>query len=383
MSTFQRWQRWLWVGALVWATAAQAQTPTLEPGPFRWLRPTAVSSTLTLVAVGDVLLHEPLHRQMLTSPEGAQSLWSEVIPWIHQADLAYANLEGPIAPGTLVGGRPFPDPGSVFDRRVYTSYPAFNYHARLAQDLKRSGFDVVSTANNHALDRGARGADLTLEALNQTGLAHMGTRRQAETSEAAGAGWVTVSSKAGWRVAWMACSFSTNGIPDRYHQVLNCFSDRVRVLDLVRHWAHTPGIDAVVVTPHVGVEYETRPRPEVVRLDEDLIDAGALIVLGSHPHVLQPWTQYRAKDGRMGLIVYSLGNFVSGQFQREATRSSALIWVQLTRSSAGQVTIAQTQFLPLRMERQGAHLQVVPLNPVEETPAERHRFNVMFQQSSK
>jgi poly-gamma-glutamate synthesis protein (capsule biosynthesis protein) len=357
----------------------QAAMPEgLRPSPFAFPATDPASATLTIAAVGDVLLHTPLHQQALSAPDGHRSLWAPVEPWIAGADLAYANLEGPAATGVRAGGVAVPDPGAVFDGRVYGSYPAFNYHASLVTDLVASGFDVVSTANNHALDRGALGIDRTLAALTAAHLPFTGSRMSTDPASPEQADWATVVTHNGWRVAWLACAFGTNGIPDRHHQVLNCFSDQAVVLAQVRALAARADIDAVIVTPHVGIEYEDRPRPEVVRLDRALIDAGALAVLGAHPHVTQPWEIHTAPDGRVGLIVYSLGNFVSGQFQRVPTRASVLVGLTLAKSPQGRVTIREAGYLPLEMAHRDGRYAVRPITATTGTPAMWQRLTGMF-----
>lgn len=357
-----------------WMASGVSQAQELRASPFAFPAIEAHETTFRLVAVGDVLIHEPLHRQGLRDPQGFASLWAPVTPWIEAADLAYANLEGPIAPGLRAGGQPATDPGEVFDGKVYTSYPAFNYHAKLAQALVSSGFDVVSTANNHALDRGALGQDATLAALDAVGLAHVGSR----PSNQPGLPPPVRVTRAGWTVAWVACAFGTNGIPDRAAQVANCYTDRTALLAQVRAEANDPGVAAVVVTPHVGIEYEDRPRAEVIQLDKDFIEAGALAVLGAHPHVTQPWTLHTAADGHTGLIVYSLGNFVSGQFQRVPTRASVLVSLTLARASQGKARLREVGYLPLEMKRQEGRYAVNPIGASTGTPAIWQRLTVMF-----
>ena len=317
--------------------------------------------TLSVLAVGDVLLHTPLHKQAMKNPDGHRSLWQKVSGPIMDADISYANLEGPVAHGVDRRGMTVADPGPVFDDRVYTSYPAFNYHDSLVTDLKSSGFDVVSTANNHALDRGAKGADLTLAALGAAVLPQVGLRPSSIPNPTA-EDWSVVVERKGFHVAFVACAFGTNGIPDRFHQVANCDTDRAALMDLVSRLSKNPGIDAVIVTPHVGIEYETTPRPVTVNLDRAFIDAGALLVLGAHPHVTQPWITHTAPDGHTGVIVYSLGNFVSGQFQRVLTRASVMTRFELQKQS-GKTVVTRAEWLPLEMVSHGGVFEVEPMAP--------------------
>ena len=337
------------------------------------LLPAPVPMRVTVAAVGDVLLHSPLQRQAGARANGFQSLWSAVTPWLEAADVAYANLEGPTASGVLRSGRLQADPGFVFDNQVYTSYPLFNYHPRLVSDLKASGIDVVSTANNHALDRGAKGTDATIAALEQAGLPFVGTRR----SDGSGS-WSVRTEVKGMTLGWVACSFSTNGVPDPKHQVLDCYRDKAVVLDEIRGLAQDPSVAAVIVTPHWGVEYTAHPQPQEKRLAQELVDAGARVVLGAHPHVPQPWETLYGPDGKPALVVYSLGNFVSGQFHRLHTRASLLINVELEAFPGQKASLVSAHYVPLEMRRTGQGLAVEPVLDGRGTPAISQHLRQLF-----
>jgi poly-gamma-glutamate synthesis protein (capsule biosynthesis protein) len=351
--------------------ARAAETAPLPPAspssvkPVVPARPAPVLQRVTVAAVGDVLLHAPLQRQASSRPEAFQSLWSQVTPFLQQADVAYANLEGPVAAGLTHRGKTVPDPGTVFDNAVYTSYPLFNYPNQLLTDLKASGIDVVSTANNHALDRGAEGVRRTLAALAAAGLPYTGTRlgRDDETP------WFALTEAKGFHIAWLACSFSTNGIPDGQKQVLDCYKDKELVLAIVRALAEQPNVSAVMVTPHWGMEYMEQPLAQERALGRALLDAGATAVLGSHPHVPQPWEKHTTPDGREGLILYSLGNFVSGQFHRLHTRASLLAWLTLEGLPGQKLRLVSASYEPLEMKRTVAGLEVVPIRDGSGTPA--------------
>jgi poly-gamma-glutamate synthesis protein (capsule biosynthesis protein) len=317
---------------------------------------------LSLIAVGDILLHKPLHVQALKNSDGHISLWKNLEGLIKSADLAYANLEGPVAPGVSRSGSPTHDPGKIFDNSVYTSYPRFNYHEELVEDLVKSGFDVVSTANNHALDRGGLGIDKTIEILNKNKLAFTGTKTQHE-ADSSHNDWYTIVEKNGFRIAWIACTYSTNGITDRHNQVLNCFNQSDLIVNTIKTLSQDRHIDAIMVTPHTGVEYEDAPRRNSVNLYRSFIEAGAIAVLGSHPHVLQPWEKYTALDKHEGLIIYSLGNFVSGQFHKVYTRATLMLTVDLIRDRHGKTAISQVHYLPLEMTSSGGLLTVKAISP--------------------
>lgn len=322
--------------------AVDALTPAAAAA-LRFENACRPGTKITIAAVGDVLLHGPLQKQAYASGDGFHSLWKNVEPLLERADLTYGNLEGPCAEGVAATGEAR-DPGKTYDNRVYSSYPQFNYHPSLVGSLKDSGFDVVSTANNHALDRRSLGADRTIKNLKAGGLPFTGTRATNDMD----APWYTVTEAKGVKVAWVACTFSTNGIPDTKNQVLNCYEDKTTLLSTIRGLKGRADVDAVIVTPHWGTEYTHTPAAREKGLAHEMLDAGALAVFGGHPHVVQPWEKYKTQDGREGFIIYSLGNFVSGQ-TGVAKRSSLILYVGLTKGADGKVTVNGARHMPLTM----------------------------------
>ncbi len=301
---------------------------------------------LVIGAVGDVLLHGRLQIQAYTQPAGAQSLWSGVTDLMQRADITYANFEGPAAPGVNSGGRDVRDPGKTFDDVVYTSYPQFNYHPSVLDALIESGVDVVSTANNHTLDRRSLGADRTIDEINRRSLPYTGSRKSDSTSEE----WWTVVDNARFRIAFLACTYGTNGIPDTKSQVLLCFQQADKIETMVRDLAGRSDIDAVVVTPHWGAEYTAIPSSAQFDLAHRLLDAGALAVIGNHPHVIQPWERYVTSDGRETFVMYSIGNFVSGQ-SHLPRRTTLMLYLGLFRAADGTMKVRGARYVPMHMTR--------------------------------
>jgi poly-gamma-glutamate synthesis protein (capsule biosynthesis protein) len=213
-----------------------------------------------------------------------------VEPLIQGADIAFANLETPVAPTSGQPGRPF----------------RFNAPPELPAALKASGFTVLSTANNHAYDQGVQGVVETLERLRAEQLLPVGsgtTRREAEQ--------VRVLQVKGLRVAFL-------GFTDLFNINLNRNGNEpwVRPLDpdaaVAAVRAARAQADAVVVSIHWGVEYEHDPRPHQREVAARLCQAGADLILGTHPHVLQP-VEMLSQGGNRTLVAYSLGNFISNQ----------------------------------------------------------------------
>lgn len=294
-----------------------------------------------LAVVGDVLIHQAL--AVRGYARGFDRLWGAAVPLLRAADLAIANLEGPVAPGLAAGGRSVADPGPVFDGVVHTDYPAFNYDPVLLADLRRAGVDVVTTANNHILDRGPAGIEATLDALaaaqmEQVGATHRGTDH-----------WqaLRLRTRIG-RLSLVACTFSANGIPDPHRQVPRCYDDRAGLLALVR--AESTAGAGVLVLPHWGQEYATAPDAAQRRLARDLAAAGAMAVIGTHPHVPQPWATLDGPAGRVP-VVYSTGNFVAAQPPLERA-TSPLVWLDLCAGPRGP-RVAGAGYTALQMDFAG------------------------------
>ena len=349
--------------------APMPDAPMPDAQGLAFTRACAEGDTVTIAAVGDLLLHHELQIQAYAAPDGFLAVWGEVRDLLALADISYANLEGAVATGLNRNGNPVTDPGRVFDRKVYSSYPRFNYHASLLGDLIGSGIDVVSTANNHALDREPAGVDATIAALDGVGLAHTGTR----TRGAMGS-WHAITRARGLSIAWLACTFSTNQIPDPDGQVLGCFTPAGALEREVATLAADPPIDAVIVTPHWGKEYQPNPQLAQTKLARKLAEAGATAVIGSHPHVLQTWEVVRTKDGREVPVVYSLGNFASHQ-QELPRRSSMILYLGLTRSPGAKAHVHGVRYVPLHVRQDGERFLVEAIDRVG-GPADSRKLTV-------
>jgi Bacterial capsule synthesis protein PGA_cap len=322
----------------------------------------STADRLTVVAVGDLLFHRPIHMIALEEGGSYRQFWKPLDAVIAGADLAYANLEGTVADGVASGGDPAKDPGRRFDGRVYGARPGvlyYNYHPTLIDDLAATGFDVVSTANNHAMDRFSLGADRTVDNLDQRKFPFTGTRKVGETTRP----WSTLTNAKGFAVAWLACTFDTNGNPDREGQVLLCHEQKETVLAEVRRLAADPAIDAVVVTPHWGEEGDRDPIKRDRELAAALITAGASAVIGTHPHVVQGWAKMQGNGGHEGLVVYSTGNFISNQ-KSPAQRTGLAVVMELTKGAGpgGKAKVTAAGWLPTWVEFNGDTARRVSAN---------------------
>jgi len=242
-----------------------------------------------LIAVGDLLMHQDVQRAARNAGS-FDALWADILPLLRGADIAFANLETPIAPTCGAPGRPF----------------VFNAPEELPLALKRSGFSVLATANNHAFDQGVKGVSETLDRLDGAGLAFIGSGRDQAAAETP-----RILVCKGIRFAFLG-----------YTDVFNINLDQpgkgpwVNALDAERSPQAVSEArkraDFVVVSIHWGNEYQHRPTDRQREMAEKLMVAGADLIIGHHPHVLQP-LECGERAGRAVAVAYSLGNFISNQ----------------------------------------------------------------------
>ena len=274
------------------------------------------TTKVSLLFVGDVMQHDSQIRAAfdpVTNAYDYGNCFQYIKPIVRTADIAFANLEVTLA------GPP------------YKGYPQFSAPDELAAELKRSGFDVLVTANNHSLDRGRKGLERTLDVLDTLGILHTGTFKDyASRAEA----YPLVMEKNGFAISLLNYTYGTNGIPVSKPNIVNTLDTAQIKADLAR--AKEQGTDAVIVFMHWGTEYQDAPNRAQREVAELCLENGAMLVIGSHPHVLQPMEWDKAKNT---LVAYSLGNFVSGQQSRHRD-GGAMLWVELEKQTAADSTSA-------------------------------------------
>lgn len=319
---------------LIWSFAA-ATPQALAKGAA------CEDGSVVLGFAGDVLVHDALYKSILPQ-RSFQGLWSKTVPLFHKADFMVVNLEGPAALGIEKSGKDLGDQGFSYDLNVYSGTKfSFNFHPQILRDLKSSGVDMISTANNHSLDRQWRGVDRTLEAAADAGLLTVGTRASYNPQGE----FFRLTQIGAQRVAFIACTESTNGIPDSRRQVLPCFGKNQEVETLIRQLRNRSDVDLIVVLPHWGVEYDHKPSKVQMSQARKYLEAGAGAVVGSHPHVLQPWESYRTSDGRQTMIVYSLGNFLAFQAGTEK-KTGAVVYLRFQKEADGRSQVTGAYYIP-------------------------------------
>lgn len=337
-------------------TAARSQNPDekMPPRPIDPVEPIeaakAEPTVSTLVVCGDVMSHMPVTNDAWdaeTSSYDYRHILKEAKPLISSADYAVANLET-----TFAGGPP------------YSGYPNFNSPDELANGLLDAGFDLLLTANNHCMDKGFSGLCRTLDVLDQVGIAHVGTSRTEEEAQSN----IVVADVGGISVAFIGYTYGTNGIPlskkapfsvnlfnTDYLTSLSTLDEKSLLAALDQAKALNPDLIAVMI--HWGIEYKTKQNAYQERIAQFLFDHGADIVLGGHPHVLQPMelrTLERDGEKRQGFICYSLGNFISSQTYA-LTDTTVILALELTRDNETGITqVTDYSYTPMYMLNRGS-----------------------------
>lgn len=308
----------------------------------------ADSTTINLVAAGDILMHNTVIASGLQgSSYNFDHLYDPVKHLITAGDYASVNLECALA-GPSSG---------------YTGYPLFNSPDNIASALKNVGFDLVVTANNHILDRGYQGAVRTMDTLRQAGLDTTGTFKSQQESQN-----YLIKDLHGVKVGYLAYSYSTNGIPvpaDKPY--FYNFLDREKIIRDIT--ALRPQVDLVVVILHWGVEYSPYPTAQQRQMAKELFTKGADVILGSHPHVIQPMETMKI-NGQDKFVIYSMGNSMGNQNGVERN-SGVILNLQFAKNlTDGATVLTGVNYTPIYIHPyyigQKRTFRVVP---IEETIA--------------
>ncbi|MDR2442762.1 MAG: CapA family protein [Deltaproteobacteria bacterium] len=316
--------------------------------------------SLKLIAVGDVLIHDSLRRSAATDAGyDFQPPFEHVAGLLKQADLVIANLENPLAGAD----------------RKFSGYPNFNAPDELASGLRKAGFTAVTVANNHSLDRGWSGLERTLKTVDAAGLKYIGAYASPDDKLSR-----LVSVHNGIKVALLAYTYGLNGrAPPKAGEEW-----RLGVIDLDLIFrdmaqARDQGADFVILSLHFGNEYQRKPSSEQKELVSKLLaggrapgQAGPDLILGHHPHVVQPLIYLAGKGGRPSqAVIYSLGNFITSQ-PFPYTDLGLILDVQLSIEADGRRTIGPFRLIPTYCQKgadkKGRFFRVIPLELAAKRP---------------
>lgn len=267
-------------------------------------------SKISLLFIGDIMGHDTQIASALDKKNNTydyNDVFQYIKPVISDADVAVANFEVTLA------GPP------------YKGYPQFSSPAELAVACANAGIDYFALANNHSADRGYSGIVRTINKLDSLGIPHTGTYLNQQARDTL---VPLIIKKNGFSIALLNYTYSTNGIKVPLPLIVDSLNKNLIISDIEKSKKLNP--DAIVLFLHWGTEYDTVPGIAQTDLAEELLEAGADLIIGSHPHVIQKMIWTKNDSGRDGFYIYSLGNFVSNQ-RKPKTDGGAMVRIELTK----------------------------------------------------
>ncbi|TAL61030.1 MAG: CapA family protein [Bacteroidetes bacterium] len=275
--------------------------------------PVSTAEKISLLFIGDIMGHD----EQIWSAENREThtynydeVFQFIKPVITDADIAIANFEVTLA------GPPF------------TGYPRFSSPPALAVACKNAGIAYLVTANNHAADRGNDGITRTITSLDSVGILHTGTFANSQAKDSLSP---LLINKSGFSIALLNYTFSTNGIKVPEPVIVNMLDKDLITNDVKK--AKSRKADIIILFLHWGTEYDTIPSKNQADLAQYFFSLGVDLVIGSHPHVLQKMIWSKNVTGRKdGIVVYSLGNFVSNQ-RKPKTDGGSMVRIEFIRDT--------------------------------------------------
>ena len=278
---------------------------------------TLSTDTLSLLFIGDIMGHDSQINAAYdasTKSYNYEGVFAKVSPIFKKHDYVVANLEVTLA------GKPF------------KGYPQFSSPDELVVAAKNSGINTLVTANNHSCDRGKQGIVRTIKVLDSLGIKRTGTFLNNKDREASN---LLILSKNNITVGILNYTYGTNGLPVPTPTIVNKIDTSQMAIDIQK--SKQAGLDKLIIVLHWGKEYSPHPSTSQINLANYLFDKGVDIIIGSHPHVLQPMEYYeKTAKHHEQLVVFSLGNFVSNQRKRK-TDGGAMVGLKLTKQGSETV----------------------------------------------
>lgn len=338
------------------ATETPAATPTATIAPT----PAPAPIEVNLMAVGDIMFHGSqiaAAYDSKTKTYNFEKSYQFIKDVISSADLAIGNFE------CTFGGpnKPYSQPSSM----------SFNAPDSGADALSWTGFDILSTANNHSNDRGRDGVIRTVKIIRDKGLVCVGTRMNSTEKP-----YAVVDVK-GIKIGFTGFSFGS-----RNSDILNVYStSNLTKMKQVASDMRKDGAEIVVFFIHWGTEYQRSPGSSQKKIAQALADAGVDIIFGSHPHVLQTVDFITSqKTGKKTFVAYSMGNFISNQITRwnatkfMYTEDGMILDVKIVKQADGSpAVVSSVQYLPTKtmMATPGGKrlYAVIPIEKALKSPA--------------
>lgn len=300
--------------------------------------------TYNILFAGDVIYHLPVVRSCFIPEIGTYDFSPPmrlIKPMVEQADLAVVNFETAINPSKEPLG-----------------FPLFNTPKEALWGLKQTGFDIINTCHNHTLDQGEQGMVNVLDAVDEFGLINIGTQREGQRR-------TRIVPLDDWKLGFFSYTYALNGNEwcmdaDKLNSMINVINrDKIQE-DIAA--LQEEGANFIIGIMHWGNEYSEKPSPEQQALGRDMIDWGADVIIGSHPHVVQQAEYWSSSKGQ-GPIIYAIGNHLSNQYADTMgnVRAEDGLMVTLTlRREGDDLALVQTAFEPTWVLRRDGYT-VIPL----------------------
>ena len=286
--------------------------------------------TVSFSVVGDIMCHSVQYNYARVSADSFDfnPVFSEIQKYLDQSDFLFGNLE------TVTAG----------EKAGYSGYPFFNTPDAFVRSIQFAGFDLLSTANNHAIDRGEAGIIRTIQQIKLNHLNYNGTFLSERDRDS-----IRIFNVRGIKTAFLAYTYGTNGnpVPKGKEYLVNII-DTIKIRNDIEA-ARKKGTDIVIVHFHFGEEYQRLPDSYQKTIVDQTVRDGADIIIGGHTHVLQPISFFKTNNAGIdsGFIIYSMGNFISNQRWRYSD-GGAILSFSITKNTVNNsIRLAGVNYLPI------------------------------------
>ena len=286
-------------------------------------------TTVSISVVGDLMCHSVQFNYARVEADSFDftGVFREVKKYLNSSDFTYGNLE------TVLAGK----------SKSYSGYPFFNTPDAFLDAINNAGFDMLVTANNHALDQGEKGVFRTIKKMDEIGINHTGTFISQRDRDS-----VRIVNLKNIKLAVLAYTYGTNDIPvpKGKNYLINLIDFDLIESDIAK--ARKDGAEIVLVNFHYGEEYKREPVTFQNEVVNKTIEAGADIIIGGHPHVIQPVNYFKTDSAKLdtGFVAYSMGNFISNQRWRYSD-AGLILNIQLVKNrNTDSIYIKNVSYVP-------------------------------------
>ena len=289
------------------------------------------STTINMAFTGDIICGNSIYKDAYNAESNTYNfsyIFDNIKFNIQTADIAIGSLETDFSSS------------NNYNKAINSNSPE-----SLAYSFKKIGFDVLSTATNHSLDKGYSGLEKTIDILDTADISHTGTFKSKESQNT-----ILLKNVKGLKIAFLSFSYGTNGIsiPSDNNYCINILSEHQIEKQLAL--AKTEDPDLICVNVHWGTRYQTKQNAEQEKWADLLFQKGADIIIGNHPHILQSVEKKEISmpDGstKQGLIAYSIGNFIADSTTNN-TKSSIILNLRITKDQNNKINFDKVTYIPI------------------------------------